>query len=134
MKKWFFVFLILLLSIGSAFYIFNSKTLEKNFYTNIDLKEYEQSVNSNDDVYIYVYKTSCPSCQQLKPHLNEFIKNNKLKLKALNIEEEKNYNETFLDKYKLNKTPTILHYKDGREVERLEGYRPEKLKEFFKKV
>ncbi|EJQ55059.1 thioredoxin [Bacillus mycoides] len=133
MKKWFFITSLLVLSICAGFYIFNSKALEKPLYTNIDLKEYENHVNSNDDVYIYVYKTSCPSCQQLKPVINKLIKEENLKLKALNIEEEKNYNESFLDKYKLNKTPTILHYKEGKEIKRLEGYRPEELNEFFKK-
>ncbi|HDR8053353.1 TPA: thioredoxin, partial [Bacillus cereus] len=87
-KKIMFSTFVILLSIGSLFFIFTSKDLEKPSYKNIDIKEYKDKIHSKDNFYIYVYKTSCTACQTTKPFLNEVIKEDKKKIFAINMESE----------------------------------------------
>ncbi|AMA52593.1 disulfide bond formation protein BdbA [Bacillus inaquosorum] len=133
MKKWIVLFLVLIAAAISIF-VYVSTGSEKPFYNDINLTQYQKEVDSKKPKFIYVYETSCPPCQEIKPELNEVIKKEKLKVQALNIEEKENYNTDFLDKYNLNKTPTILYYKDGKEKDRLEGYRSaSQIEKFFEK-
>ncbi|NRR19131.1 thioredoxin family protein [Bacillus pacificus] len=120
-KKILFSSLVILISIGSLFFIFTSKDLDKPEYTNIDMKEYKGKINSKDNFYIYVYKTSCTACQSTKPFLNEVIKEDKTKVFAINMESEENMDIEFLKKNNIQKTPTLLKYKNGEEMNRVEG-------------
>lgn len=120
-KKILFSSLVILISIGSLFFIFTSKDLDKPNYTNIDMKEYKGKINSKDNFYIYVYKTSCTACQTTKPSLNEVIKEDKKKVFAINMESEENMDIEFLKKNNIQKTPTLLKYKNGEEMNRVEG-------------
>ncbi|TKH96152.1 thioredoxin family protein [Bacillus cereus] len=120
-KKIMFSTFVILLSIGSLFFIFTSKDLEKPSYKNIDIKEYKDKIHSKDNFYIYVYKTSCTACQTTKPFLNEVIKEDKKKIFAINMESEENMDIEFLKKNNIQKTPTLLNYKNGEEINRIEG-------------
>jgi len=120
-KKILFSTFVILLSIGSLFFIFTSKDLDKPDYTNINMKEYKNKLNAKDNFYIYVYKTSCTACQTTKPFLNEVIKEEEIKVFAINMESDENMDIDFLKNENIQKTPTLLHYKKGEEINRVEG-------------
>ena len=44
---------------------------------------------------MYVYKTSCGVCQEMKPSMNKVIKQEKAEIFALNAEEPSNLMEIF---------------------------------------
>ncbi|MCU5606885.1 thioredoxin family protein [Bacillus thuringiensis] len=133
MKKWIFIIAILMTSIFISIFIFKSNDSEKPMYTKINIEEYKKHLKNDDEFTIYVFKTSCPGCQQMKPVINKIIKENNIKLLAMNLEEDKNLDVSFLEEQKIPKTPTWVRYKNGKEVERLEGIQPENtLKKFMK--
>ncbi|MGZ9785695.1 thioredoxin family protein [Bacillus pseudomycoides] len=131
-KKIIFSIVVISLSIVSLFFIFNSKDLDKPNYTNVGMKEFQKKLDSKEDFKIYVYKTSCAACQSTKPLLNEVIKEEGKEVFAINMEVEENMDISFLKKQNIQKTPTLLHYKDGSEINRLEGEQSKKdLKAFM---
>ncbi|WP_088013373.1 thioredoxin family protein [Gottfriedia acidiceleris] len=133
MKKWLFIISLLIASICIVGIISQSSSLDKPLYKNISLKQYEDKIKSNSEFVIYIHKTSCPGCAQMKPIVNKIIKEDHIKLIAMNVEEDKNFDISFLKDQNLTKTPTFLHYKNGKELARLEGVQSEKvLKKFLK--
>ncbi len=50
---------------------------------------------------MYVYKTSCGVCQEMKPSMNKVIKQEKAEIFALNAEEPSNLDGDFLNRINL---------------------------------
>ncbi|MGM2834435.1 thioredoxin, partial [Bacillus cereus group sp. Bce025] len=69
MKKWIFTLVTLVLTAAVVFIVINSNTLEKPDYKNVSLKEYKQKISSQNSYFMYVYKTSCGVCQEMKPSM-----------------------------------------------------------------
>ncbi|PDY44655.1 thioredoxin family protein [Bacillus pseudomycoides] len=134
MKKRFFIIgLLIITSICIIGFISQSNSLKKPLYKKISLQQYKDKIKSNDEFVIYIYKTSCPGCEQMKPIVNKIIKEENINLIAMNVEEDKNLDISFLKEQKINKTPIWLHYKNGKEIERLEEVQSETtLKKFIK--
>ncbi|OQR53365.1 thioredoxin family protein [Bacillus sp. CDB3] len=131
MKKSILSILISVIAIAILIFVFNSKNLKRPNYTNISLQQYKSKIQSNEDFMIYVYKTTCGVCQEMKPSINEVITEGKINLIAMNADEEGNIDRSFFEEQKLQKSPTLLYYQNGKEVERLEGFHSKKeLKEF----
>ncbi|TCW40591.1 putative bacteriocin transport accessory protein [Laceyella sacchari] len=126
MRKYIVLSLLLITSVAIVFMIFNSKNLEKPLYEKVTLATLKKQIKSNDTLTVYIYKTSCPACQQMKPILNKIIKEKNINIKALNTEENGNYDLSYFKDNKISKTPTIIHYKNGKEVSRIEGFHSEK--------
>ncbi|ONG95913.1 thiol reductase thioredoxin [Bacillus cereus] len=101
--------------------MFNFKDSKPQTYKDISLKELQMKLDSEKDIKVYVYKTSCVACQELKPILDQVISENQLNIFALNMDIEENIDVTFLNKNKIFRTPTLLHFKNGEEVDRLLG-------------
>ncbi|MGR5969477.1 thioredoxin family protein [Bacillus paranthracis] len=125
--------LLIITSICIIGFISQSNSLKKPLYTKISLQQYKDEIKSKDEFVIYIYKTSCPGCEQMKPIVNKIIKEENINLIAMNVEEDKNLDVSFLKEQKITKTPTWLHYKNGKEIARLEEVQSETiLKNFLK--
>jgi thiol-disulfide isomerase/thioredoxin len=134
MKKVIILILMLALSVGIVFVIVDSSSLDKPKYTNISLDDYKSKINNNEDFLIYVYKTSCPVCQEMKPYMNEVIESEELTILALNSEDDGNLERGFFENQRLEKSPTLIYYNNGVEENRLEGYHSVKeLRKFVSK-
>lgn|GEM_PF-2353259 len=121
MKKWYFIAFLVLSVCLVGFLILNSNSLEKPLYKQTTLKEFKGNLKSKKTFFIYVHKTSCSACQQMKPTINEVIKEHKVEWRAINVEYKQNFDLSFLKEQKIDKTPTLIFYKDGIEKNRLEG-------------
>lgn len=132
-KRFFIIALLIITSICIIGFISQSNSLKKPLYTKISLQQYKDEIKSKDEFVIYIYKTSCPGCEQMKPIVNKIIKEENINLIAMNVEEDKNLDVSFLKEQKIIKTPTWLHYKNGKEIARLEEVQSETiLKNFLK--
>lgn len=120
-NRFFFIISGSALLLISFFLIFNFKDSKPQTYKDISLKELQMKLDSEKDIKVYVYKTSCVACQELKPILDQVISKNQLNIFALNMDIEENIDVTFLNKNKIFRTPTLLHFKNGEEVDRLLG-------------
>lgn len=103
------------------------------FYQNIIMPAQlkgNQKVGQNEVVYFF--SPVCSYCEALEPNLKDAVtKYSKLKFSLYNAYE---FKEGWRD-YDLQGTPTLIHFKDGKEVNRLVGYQPkEVVNQFFNAI
>ncbi|PLT33688.1 thioredoxin family protein [Bacillus sp. V5-8f] len=91
-------------------------------YQNLILpEELEKKLTENEEVTVYFYSPECPHCQKTTPIVAPLAEKMGIDLVQYNLLEF----EQGWDKYKLESTPTIVHYKDGKEQARIVGYNEE---------
>ncbi|MBE7097720.1 thioredoxin family protein [Bacillus cereus] len=109
-----------------------SKTNSPDYYTNkISLSDLQKNLKENKEETVYFYQTSCVHCQKLSPVVVPMAKDLNVDMKVMDIEKL----DVPWDEYKIKGTPTIIHFKDGKEVSRISGEQPEdKLKEWLEQT
>ncbi|GAB6438470.1 thioredoxin family protein [Bacillus luti] len=110
----------------------NASTDEKGYYSNkISLEDLNKNIEDKKEQTIYFYQTSCVHCQKVSPIVVPLAKDLNVDMKVIDIE---NLNEPW-DKYNIQGTPTIIHFKDGKEISRISGEQSkEKFKEWFEQT
>ncbi|MEG7965407.1 MULTISPECIES: thioredoxin family protein [Bacillus cereus group] len=110
----------------------NASTDEKSYYSNkISLEDLNKNIEDKKEQTIYFYQTSCVHCQKVSPIVVPLAKDLNVDMKVIDIE---NLNEPW-DKYNIQGTPTIIHFKDGKEVSRISGEQSkDKFKEWFEQT
>nr|WP_315363167.1 thioredoxin family protein [Cytobacillus firmus] len=94
------------------------KQLEDPNYQNLILpEELEKKLNNNEDVTVYFYSPTCPHCQKTTPVVAPLTEDMGIDLVQFNLLEF----EDGWDNYGIKETPTIVQYKDGKEVNRITG-------------
>lgn len=92
--------------------------------------ELEASLQRQDEMYVYFYSPLCNHCQRMTPILVPLAKQLKIDVKKLNVLE---FPESWRD-YKIEGTPTLIHFKAGKEVSRLVGEHPAaEIEDWFRK-
>ena len=96
----------------------------------------KEVLESKGLVLVDFWSPTCPPCLMLAPIIEEVAKEfeGKVKVGKLNVIE----NQITAQKYQIFSIPTIIIFKDGREIERMIGLRPkeaivEKLEFFLNK-
>jgi thioredoxin 1 len=107
------------------------KQLKDANYQNIILPEdLKKRVQNKESLFVYFFSPDCPHCVRTTPMLYPLSKQMNVDLKQLNLMEFKQEWTT----YNIEYTPTLVYFKDGKEVERLVGENEEqKFKDFFDK-
>lgn len=100
-------------------------------YQNIVLPDdIDTKMKNKEPMFVYFFKSDCEHCMVTTPVLYPLTKEMNINLMQLNLLE-------FPDgwtKYKIEGTPTLVYYKDGKEVDRLVGENTkEKFTEFLTK-
>ncbi|MBP3972289.1 thioredoxin family protein [Bacillus sp. WL1] len=110
----------------------SASTDEKGYYSNkISLEDLNKNIEDKKEQTIYFYQTSCVHCQKVSPIVVPLAKDLNVDMKVIDIE---NLNEPW-DKYNIQGTPTIIHFKDGKEVSRISGEQSQdKFKEWFEQT
>ncbi|MGQ0417129.1 thioredoxin family protein [Bacillus sp. HC-TM] len=97
----------------------------------ISLSDLQKNLKEKKEETVYFYQTSCVHCQKLSPVLVPMAKDLNVDMKVMDIEKL----DAPWDEYKIQGTPTIIHFKDGKEVSRISGEQPkEKLKEWLEQT
>lgn len=98
------------------------KQLEDPNYQNIITPdELEKVIENGEDATIYFYSPTCPHCVRTTPIVAPLAKEMDVNLQQFNLLEfEDGWNN-----YGIESTPTIVQYKDGKEVNRIVGYQEE---------
>jgi thioredoxin-related protein len=101
-------------------------------YQNIILPdELEKALANKETMTIYFYSSTCEYCKKTTPIVVPLAKKMGMDLKLFNLLEF----EQGWDTYKIEATPTIVHYKNGKEVARIEGYYEEAVfRKWFEKL
>ncbi|HFT5903782.1 TPA: thioredoxin family protein [Bacillus cereus] len=109
-----------------------SQTDGPDYYTNkISLSDLQKNLKEKKEETVYFYQTSCVHCQKLSPVVVPMAKDLNVDMKVMDIEKL----DAPWDEYKIQGTPTIIHFKDGKEVSRISGEQPkDKLKEWLEQT
>ncbi|MDM5192185.1 thioredoxin family protein [Bacillus hominis] len=110
----------------------SSPTDGPDYYTNkISLSDLQKNLKEKKEETVYFYQTSCVHCQKLSPIVVPMAKDLNVDMKVMDIEKL----DAPWDEYKIKGTPTIIHFKDGKEVSRISGEQPkDKLKEWLEQT
>ncbi|WP_248924922.1 thioredoxin family protein [Paenibacillus hamazuiensis] len=94
------------------------KQLNDPNYQNIILPdELNKKLSNKEDFFLYYFASTCPHCKKTTPVLAPLAKDLGVDVKQFNLEEFKNG----WQQYNIQYTPTLIYYKGGQEVERIEG-------------
>ncbi|MED1558675.1 thioredoxin family protein [Bacillus paramycoides] len=126
MKKM-LIFIIAIISIFALSVILTNKetknekttsTEQVNYYKNqITPEQLQEDLSNHKEKIVYFYKTTCPHCLRISPIVVPMAENMKINMQVLNLEE---YKQGW-DMFQIKGTPTIISYKDGKEVNRILG-------------
>ncbi|CAG9613216.1 hypothetical protein BACCIP111899_02411 [Bacillus rhizoplanae] len=132
MKKMFLfggIVVVLLIAIFAVTKVEQKQENKTDYYTNkISLEDLQKNVKEKKDQTIYFYQTNCVHCQKVSPIIVPMAKDMNIDMKVIDLEKY----PTGWDEFKITGTPTIIHFKEGKEVSRIEGEQPkDKFKEWF---
>ncbi|GER65846.1 thioredoxin [Weizmannia acidilactici] len=105
--------------------------LDNPLYQNIILpKQLQSDLKAGKDVTVYFFMPTCPHCKRTTPVVSPVAKDMGIDLKEFNLTEF----ESGWDEYKIKATPTIVHYKDGKEAARIVGeHTKQEFRQWFSK-
>lgn len=96
-------------------------------YQNIILPDdLDKKLADGENLIVYFFSPTCPHCRETTPLLREAANETGLKIYQFNLLE---FDDGW-DRYEIERIPTLIQYKDGKEAGRLVG---SKEKETFKK-
>ncbi|MEH7219483.1 thioredoxin family protein [Bacillus toyonensis] len=126
MKKM-LIFIIAIISIFALVILLTNKetqnekttsTEQVNYYKNqITPEQLQEDLSNHKEKIVYFYKTTCPHCLKISPIVVPMAENMEINMQVLNLEE---YKQGW-DMFQIKGTPTIISYKDGKEVNRILG-------------
>ncbi|MDM5155661.1 thioredoxin family protein [Bacillus sp. DX1.1] len=95
-----------------------TSTEKINYYQNqIKPEQLQQDLSNHKEKIVYFYKTTCPHCLKVSPIVVPLAKNMNIDLQVMNLEE---YQQGW-DMFQIKGTPTIISYKNGKEMNRILG-------------
>jgi len=102
--------------------------LDDPLYQNIIVPdELDEKLAAGETMTVYYFSPTCSYCQQTTPIVVPVTEELGVDMVKMNLLE---YDK--MDYYDIEGTPTIIHYEDGEEVERIVGYHEkEDFEEFF---
>lgn len=90
---------------------------DPNYQNIITPDQLEKKLSEKSDVIVYFYSPRCSHCQKTTPILMPLAKKLGVTIDQFNLDEF----ESGWDQYKIESTPTLIHYKDGKETDRIVG-------------
>ncbi|MGL5715947.1 MAG: thioredoxin family protein [Paraclostridium sp.] len=124
MKKKYFIIIILiivsiiyLLKFNTVPYIDNKTDKNTNRYLDYNISKDTLNLEINkQDTLVYFYQQNCIYCKEIEPIILELIEKNNIDITFFNLEDK----EVEWDEYKIEYTPTMVFYKDGKEYTRFD--------------
>lgn len=122
-----FAFIILFLFINKT-----NVSSKENYYQNqISFEQLQKDLLNQEEKIVYFYKPECKFCEKVSPIVIPMAKEMKINLEVMNI---KKYPQGW-DTFGIQGTPTIIYYKNGKEVDRILGaHEKDAFKEWFKNI
>ncbi|GAB3060468.1 thioredoxin family protein [Virgibacillus ainsalahensis] len=101
---------------------------DPNYGNQIMPDELKEEVESGEPTTVYFYSPTCVYCQETTPMLVPLTEEMDVELKKLNLLEFENQ----WAEYRIEATPTVIHFENGEEVDRITGAHPEEnFRSFF---
>lgn len=104
---------------------------DKNYQNIILPDELKEKISSGEEVTAYFFSPLCEHCKNMTPKLMPIADEMGVKIEQLNVLEF----DAAWQEYLIEATPTMIHFRDGKEVERLVGDAPEDvIKSYFEEI
>lgn len=95
--------------------------MDDPMYQNIIVPdELDEKLASGESMTVYYFSPTCSYCQQTTPIVVPVAEDLDIDMVKMNLLEYEK-----MDHYDIEGTPTIVHYEDGKEVDRIVGYHEE---------
>ncbi|SDJ43526.1 thioredoxin family protein [Salimicrobium halophilum] len=103
---------------------------DPNYGNQILPDELSERVESGDPVTVYFYSPECVYCQNTTPYLVPLTEDMGVDMKKMNVLEFPQQ----MAEYGIEATPTVVHFENGEEQDRIVGQQPEQaFRDFFEK-
>ncbi|WP_290755104.1 MULTISPECIES: thioredoxin family protein [unclassified Exiguobacterium] len=118
----------LIVLVGGLLLVFTDRDDSASKNGNLTATQVADKVKSGDEFYTYFYQTGCVHCEKVKPYLVPLGEKQDIPFEQIDLAVE----QTAWDTFGIEGTPTVVHFKDGKEVGRVAGEQTEdSYKEFF---
>ncbi|WP_191557800.1 thioredoxin family protein [Metabacillus idriensis] len=95
-----------------------TKNNYNDLYKNqISITQLDSEIDSGNSTFVYFYQENCMYCKKVSPILIPLAKDLNIDLKVHDVQK---YQESW-DKYKIEGTPTLIHFNNNKEVDRING-------------
>lgn len=91
---------------------------DPNYQNIINPEDLQNKLENKEDVTVYFYSPTCGHCRNTTPIVAPLAKDMNINLVQFNLLEFDNG----WDQYGIKETPTVVQYRDGKEVNRIVGY------------
>jgi thiol-disulfide isomerase/thioredoxin len=123
-KKIFNVLIIVIIVVCIITIVYKFSHSNANIFEDVALSDLNNTVNSDEEIYIIFYSSSCISCKKLERDIKELEKKydfvNDLKLYGIDVGIKNNYNEEILSLYEVTTgVPVITKFIDGAYIDSL---------------
>lgn len=113
------IFLGIIIVVFTAIGFLNQTQKNDDYYKNtISPDALENELKNGKSTTVYFYSPECSYCNKATPKVVPLTEELNIDLQMYDVLE----NERGWDDYHLEGTPTIIHFENGQEVARLEGY------------
>lgn len=134
MKKVIVILITSILVVGASIFIYRGMTEDKIYYSSTNLNAIPNKVKNKDKVILFFEQEGCPTCELVKPIINQYAKEHKNIVYSIVMNKEKDLGKES-KKYNIQGTPTLLYYVNGKEVYRSQGgFTQSQFDEVIKKV
>lgn len=134
MKKFVICISASLLAVFFGIIMYYGMTNEKTNYEYTEFNQIPNLVKNNDKIIIFVKQDGCAPCKLVDPTVNDYAKNNKGVVYSIVANEDKDY-ASQSKKYQIQGTPTLIYFKQGKEVQRMNtGFSDTEFQEMIKEV
>ena len=114
------IFLIVLFCCTIIF-IYSAQNLiksEKKLYTVITTEDLISKINNDDSFTIFFYQKYCMPCKEVETIINEYIKIESKPIFAIDLSNADK--ESYLvNIIKISETPTVISFRNGKEIKRI---------------
>ncbi|UOB98936.1 thioredoxin (plasmid) [Bacillus wiedmannii] len=95
-----------------------NETNETNYYTNsISIGDLQRNIKDKKDQTIYFYQTNCKHCKKASPIIVPLAEKMNIDMKVIDLQKY----PSLWDEFKIEGTPTVVHFKNGEEISRVSG-------------
>jgi thiol-disulfide isomerase/thioredoxin len=121
--------LILILIVILIWFMSQRYNHQNNLYSRqITLDQLESKVQNPNGFYVYYFQPNCTPCQRVSPYLIPMGEQQSVEFRPINVAK---YKDAWI-KFNISETPTLVYYKNGKEIKRIEGeHTKEEYKAFF---
>lgn len=96
---------------------------ETSDLVDLDKGNFTQFINSETPAVVDFWATTCTACRMLEPVLREVASEMKGKMKFAKFLIDSKENWTIAEKFSIKATPTLVVFKNGKELGRILGYK-----------